>query len=56
MRPGVSGVGFGVALQVKDFHNAFPDRMTVPNLFDRDRLPVRGFCTVQMKNHVPQIG
>ena len=54
MRPGVRCVGLGVVVQIEYFHDALPNRLTLPNLFDRDGLTVRSLSAVQMVNHVPQ--
>ncbi len=42
MRPSIGGIGFGMAVQIKHFDNAFPNCLTIENLFDWHTLTVRG--------------
>ncbi len=55
VRPGIGGVSVGMAVQVEDFDDPFPDSLSVPNLFYRNTLTVRCGRTVEFVNDCPKI-
>ena len=50
MQPGIDGIGFGMALEVKDLHDSIPNGLPVERLFHWDAFTVSRLPAMKCMN------